>query len=41
MVQQHNISIRTIAENVGYNSPYYLEKKYAEFLEQLDQDDSH
>ena len=41
MVQQHNISIRTIAENVGYNSPYYLEKKYAELLEQLDQDDSH
>ena len=40
MVQQHNISIRTIAENIGYNSPYYLEKKYAEFLKQLDQDGS-
>lgn len=41
MVEQHNISIRTVAENVGYNSPYYLEKKYAEFLKKLDQDDSH
>ena len=40
MVQQHNISIRTIAENVGYNSPYYWEKKYAEFLKQVDQDGS-
>jgi AraC-like DNA-binding protein len=40
MVQQYNVNIRTIAENIGYNSPYYLEKKYAEFLKQLGQDGS-
>ena len=39
MVQQHNINVRTIAENIGYSSPYYLEKKYAEFLDQLEQRD--
>jgi len=37
---QYNVNIRTIAENIGYNSPYYLEKKYAEFLKQLGQDSS-
>ena len=35
-LQQHNINVRTIAENNGYSSPYYLEK-YAEFLDQLEQ----
>ena len=39
--QQHNINILTIAENVGYNSAYYQNKKYAEFLKQLDQDNIH
>ena len=31
MVQQHKINVRTIAENIGYSSPYYLEKNMLSF----------
>jgi len=33
LVQEEGVSVRSLAADMGYSSPYYLEKKYEEFLE--------
>jgi AraC-like DNA-binding protein len=35
MVEQEGVSVRSLAEDLGFSSPYYLEKKYEEFLTNL------
>lgn len=32
IVQQEGVSVRSLADKLGFSSPYYLEKKYEEFL---------